>query len=378
MPDWAKADLQAMKQKLGEVEWEEEFGEIGGEECMAKFCETVERVTRECVPTKLRRTGNKPLWMTGNIMRMLRRKRRLWRAYTEEGYYRQDFRDYQAYQEVQKEIRKEIKKAKRKLERSLAKKAKKDPKKFYSYLKSKTSNRVSVGPLRGEDGLVTDSKEMAGILNAQYTSVFTMEDTANMPEPEYLFTGDDPLTEVRFERDEAERKLKNIKASGAPGPDKVWSRVLHDMAEILATPLTIIFNRLMEEGGVPAIWRLANVCPIFKKGAKGDPANYRPVSLTCVVGKVMESLIRDKIVEHLERHGLIRPSQHGFMSGRSTATNMLVYMETLTKLMAEGHAVDVLYLDFAKAFDNVPHERLLMKCRGIGWMASFLSGSGCG
>jgi hypothetical protein len=80
----------------------------------------------------------------------------------------------------------------------------------------------------------------------------------------------------------------------------------------------------------------------------------------------MESLIRDKIVEHLERHGLIRPSQHGFMSGRSTATNMLVYMETLTKLMAEGHAVDVLYLDFAKAFDKVPHKRLLMKCRGMG------------
>ena len=127
VPDWAKADLQAMKQKLGEVEWEEEFGEMGGEECMAKFYETVERVTRECVPTKLRRTGNKPLWMTGNIMRMLRRKRRLWRAYTEEGYYSLDFRDYLAYQEVQKEIRKEIKKAKRKLERSLAKKAKKDP-----------------------------------------------------------------------------------------------------------------------------------------------------------------------------------------------------------------------------------------------------------
>ena len=137
---------------------------------MAKFYETVERVTRECVPNKLRRTGNKPLWMTGNIMRMLRRKRRLWRAYTEEGYYRQDFRDYLAYQEVQKEIRKEIKKAKRKLERSLAKKAKKDPREVLL----KTSNRVSVGPLRGEDGLVTDSKEMAGILNAQYTSVLTM------------------------------------------------------------------------------------------------------------------------------------------------------------------------------------------------------------
>ena len=214
--------------------------------------------------------------------------------------------------------------------------------------------------------MVTDDKEMAGILNAQYTSVFNNEDLNNMPEPEILFTGDAPLTEVRFEGKEVEKKLRNLKTSGAPGPDILWSKVLHDMADVLAGPLAIIFNRLMEEGGVPLIWRMANVCPIFKKGTKGDPANYRPVSLTCVVGKVMESLVRDKIVEHLERNSLIRPSQHGFMAGRSTATNLLVYMEALTKLMDEEHAVDVLYLDFAKAFDKVPHKRLLEKCRGLG------------
>ena len=89
------------------------------------------------------------MWMTSKIMRKLRRKRRLWRAYAEERYSRQDFRDYHAYQEVQKEIKKLIKKAKRKLERSLAKKAKKDPKKLCYYLKSKTSNRGSVGLLMG-------------------------------------------------------------------------------------------------------------------------------------------------------------------------------------------------------------------------------------
>jgi hypothetical protein len=381
VPDWAKADMQAMRNKLGEVVWGEEFGQLGGEQCMDKFYEVLDRVTSECVPTKLRRTGSRPLWMNSNIMRMLRRKRRLWRAYTGEGYYRQDYRDFMAYQEVQKELKKQIRKAKRKLEKDLAKKAKKNPKKFYAYMKSKTSNRVSVGPLVGEGGMVTDNKEMAGILNAQYTAVFTREETGVLPEAESLYTGDDPLTDIRFEREEVEKKLKNIKQSGAPGPDKVWSRVLHDMADILAGPLATIYNKLMEEGGVPLIWRMANVCPIFKKGTKGDPANYRPVSLTCVVGKVMESLVRDKIVEHLDRNSLIRPSQHGFMSGRSTATNMLVYMEALTKLLDEGHTVDVLYLDFAKAFDKVPHQRLLEKCKGLGldgkvleWIRVWLGG----
>ena len=202
----------------------------------------------------------------------------------------------------------------------------------------------------GEEGLVTDEKEMAGILNAQYTGVFTREETAHLPAPEFLFTGEGALSEMRFEERQVVKKLKGIKPTGAPGPDKVWSRVLHDMADALGRPLAIIYNKLIEEGHVPSIWRRANVCPIFKKGTKGDPANYRPVSLTCVVGKVMESLIRDKIVEHLERHNLIRASQHGFMAGRSTVTNLLVYMETLTKLMDEDQAVDVLYLDFSKAF----------------------------
>ena len=341
VPDWAKADMQAMREKLGQIRWEEEFGQLSGTACMEKFYEVLGRVTRDCVPTKIRRAGTKSLWMNGNIMRMLRRKRRLWKAYSGDGYYRQDYQDFLAYQEIKKLIRK----AKRKLERNLAKKAKKDPKKFYSYLKGKTSNRVSVGPLVGEDGLVTGNKEMAGILNAQYTEVFTREDTNHLPEPEHLFMGDDPLTEAKFAREEVEKKLKGIKVTGAPGPDKVWSKVLHDMADLLAGPLTIIYNKLMEEGNVPDIWRLANVCPVFKKGAKGDPANYRPVSLTCVVGKVMESLIRDTMVEHLEKHNLIRDSQHGFMSGRSTATNMLVYMEALTNLLDQGHVVDVLYLD---------------------------------
>ena len=136
--------------------------------------------------------------------------------------------------------------------------------------------------------------------------------------------------------------------------------MLHKLADTLGKPLSIIYNKLMEEGYVPSIWRMANVCPIFKKVTKRDPANYSPVSLTCVVGKVMESLIRDKIVEHLEKYSLIRASQQRFMAGRSTTTNMLVYMETLIRLMDEGHAVDVLHLDFSKPFYKVPHRRLLV------------------
>ena len=123
VPDWGKADMQKMKAKLSEVEWEDKLRELGGGEAMDKFYEILDTVTKECVPTKMRRTGNRPLWMTGNIMRMLRKKKRLWRAYSGEKYYMVDHREYLAYQSVQKEVKKQIRMAKRKLERSLAKKA---------------------------------------------------------------------------------------------------------------------------------------------------------------------------------------------------------------------------------------------------------------
>ena len=151
VPDWGKADMLAMKTKLSEVGWEDELRDLGGGEAMDRFYEIVDRVTGECVPNKRRRAANRPLWMTGNIMRRIRKKRRLWRAYTGEKYYMADHRDFVAYQEVQREIKRQIRRAKRKLERSLAKKGKKNSKRFHAYMKSKTSNKVSVGPLMGEE-----------------------------------------------------------------------------------------------------------------------------------------------------------------------------------------------------------------------------------
>ena len=109
--------------------------------------------------------------------------------------------------------------------------------------------------------------------------------------------------------------------------------------------------------------------------------NYRPVSLTCIVCKIMESIIRDDIVNHLNRNMLIRTSQHGFMFSKSCQTNLIEYLDTLTKLVEAGHSVDIIYLDFAKAFDKVPHQRLLLKLQSHGvtgkllaWISAWLTG----
>ena len=387
VPDWAKADMEGLRTAILEINWVERLEGKTGLKAWDILKRVIQEETDRCVPLKRRRTSSRPLWMNKNILRLIRKKRRLWKAYTrEEGPLpgrpgNRDSASFVAYRNVQNEVQKSIKRAKRKVERKLAKDRKGKSKSFFSYIKKKTSNRVSVGPLKVEDEVVADSTKMASILNTWYCSMFTEEDTSNMPEAENLCKVGQELDSVEFTAEKVEKKLKKLRPTAAPGPDKIWARVAHDLATELSIPLAMVYSKCMDEGVVPEEWKWANVTPIYKKGSKGLPGNYRPVSLTCILCKVMESVIRDSIVEHLTSKSLLRQSQHGFMRGKSTVTNLLEYLEELTMAIDRGEDVDVLYLDFSKAFDKVPIRRLLSKCEGLGikgkllgWVEQWLTG----
>ncbi len=128
----------------------------------------------------------------------------------------------------------------------------------------------------------------------------------------------------------------------------------------------MIYRQSLRTGEVPEDWRNANVTPIFKKGKKTDPGNYRPVSLTSVSCRILESIIRDDLMKHLMGNDLLTSSQHGFVPNRSCCTNLLEFFETVTSVIDQGDPFDVIFLDFAKAFDKVPKERLLEKLRAHG------------
>ncbi|KAJ7420827.1 RNA-directed DNA polymerase from mobile element jockey-like protein [Willisornis vidua] len=145
------------------------------------------------------------------------------------------------------------------------------------------------------------------------------------------------------------------------GPDGIHPKVMRELAEELAKPLSIIYQQSCLSGEVPDDWKLANVMPIHKKGCKEDLDNYRPVSLTSVPGRVMEQIILSAITQHLQDgHGL-RPSQHGFRKGRSCLTNLISFYDQVTHLVDEGKALDVVYLELSKVFDTVSHSILLEK-----------------
>ena len=165
--------------------------------------------------------------------------------------------------------------------------------------------------------------------------------------------------------------LENINVYKTPGPDGIAPRVLKETKNEICKPLSIIFNKSLNSGKIPRDWKLANVTPIQKKGNKAQPCNYRPISLTSIVGKIMETIMRDKLVNFLEENSLIKNSQHGFCNKRSCVTNFFDFYNDVFNIFDESKAVDVIYLDFQKAFDTVPHNRLLSKLNSHGISGNF-------
>lgn len=246
---------------------------------------------------------------------------------------------------------------------------KKDTKSFYAYVRSRSKTKVKVGPLVDESGsTISDSKHMAEVLNNYFSSVFTREDVSKMVEAPMIFKGTDSeaLNNITIDVAVVKKKIEALRSDKAPGPDEVPPRVLRHLAEELCYPLSVILQKSIDEGVAPEDWKQANVSPIFKKGSKSQASNYRPVSLTCQLCKLGESIIREEIIGHLDKNNLINPSQHGFGKGRSCLTNLLEFLDKVTQAVDAGDNIDVIYLDFAKAFDMVPHIRLMKKLEAHG------------
>ena len=375
--DNAKGNFAAMHQELAAVDWTELLQSLPIADCWKAFKEIINRLEERYIPKKkLHKTKmQKPIWMTYKAMRLVKRKQNVYKRY--KNVHRP------AYVKATKEVKKEIKKAKKKFEYKLAQNIKEDKKSFYAYVRSKNKSKPKIEPLAGDNGdVIEDITSMAKNFNKFFSSVFTVEDTENMPAAENVFSSQSAgaLRDVIVCENIIKGKLAKLRSDKAAGADAMSPWLLKEVHDLLVTPISILLRKSLDDGEVPDDWKIANVSPIFKKGVKSQTSNYRPVSLTSQVSKVIESVLRDAIVSHLETNELIRDSQHGFRKGRSCLTNLLVFLDKVTKYIDDGYSVDVIYLDFAKAFDKVPHQRLLDKLKGHGingkvfnWIESWLT-----
>ena len=167
---------------------------------------------------------------------------------------------------------------------------------------------------------------MAEELNKYFSSVFTKEDMQHIPDlANSIMNLTSNLSDIVIDEELVRKKLQKLRSDKATGTNDISSKLLVEIKDEVCTPLTVIFQNLLATGQVPSDWKQADVTPIHKKRSRSEPSNYRPISLTNQICKLFETIVRDAIVEHLERNELINDTHHGFRRGRSCLTNLLIF-----------------------------------------------------
>ena len=226
-------------------------------------------------------------------------------------------------------------------------------------MNSKLKSKSNIATIVSDNNICDTDLKKADIFNSQFSSVF-VEDNGTLPR----FDTDvvESIPDIVVSIDAIVESINRLKVNSAAGPDSLPSILFKKFPHEFAIPLQKIFQSSYNLGVLPSQWKVAHVVPIFKnKGKRSDPLNYRPVSLTCICCKLFERIIKDKMWKFARENKLISEHQHGFVSKRSTQTQLLECGNYWTYWVSKKEGVDVVYLDISKAFDTVSHPKLLYK-----------------
>ena len=276
-----------------------------------------------------------------------------------------------------------LRKSKRSFEKNIASQSKHNPKAFWNHTRRKLKTKCGVAPLlsnlKDKNSLKYNDEEKANILQDQFSSVFIKEPDGAIPT--ISNRTDSYITNLHVTEEMVLTELSTLNPNKSCGPENIHPRMLLELADIMAAPVALLFNMTIEHGIIPKDWKLGYISPIHKKGSKNVAENYRPISLTSVLCKIIERFVRGVVLKHLQNNGLLSKRQFGFINGRSTTTQLLYYLDKCISTIVEGGVIDTIYLDFAKAFDTVAHRRLLGKLHAYGikgkifvWIKEFLCG----
>lgn len=315
------------------------------------------------VPTKTKKTGNENPWITREVIHLKRKIKRLRRRNASPT----------TVQNLQATLSSSIGHAKRHyFNNTLPHFIRTAPEKFWKFLskKNKAVDQII------KDGIpVVEKQSIAEHFNAFFHSVFINSEELALP-----FS---PLSNVSPEFVSAQGVLSmilNLKTKSTPGPDNIPNVFLRRYAEMLSHFLVIIFGASLSTAALPPDWRTARVVPVPKKGDPTMITNYRPISLTSSCCKMLEHVIANFIRDFLEDNNILSPAQHGFRKGFSTVTQLTTVIHSLARILDKSGQVDVIFLDFRKAFDLVSHSKLIEKLKMINlppfiinWVAAYVT-----
>ena len=386
-PLYHKTDYPAIKKQLSEVNWAEKLQGLNTNERWEVFCEKFNKTVDENTP-KVQKRRKHPIPLDQEIRQKIDEKDRMSRKLVElkrQKKWGEHEELWKKYCRIRNKVRNLSRVARKEYEQKIARESKDNPKKVFAYMNSKVKTRQGIGdicidPENPKSKVTSDDHEKASIFSKFFGSV-QVDEKDHSPFVEKREIQDQmPTLKIKDMRGKLLKILKNLKPNKRGGVDKQAPKVLKEVAEEIVDVVIMIFEESLKSAEVPQDWLKAIIAVIYKKGKKSLAGNYRPVSLTCILCKCMEKLIRDHIIDHMKRNKLFSKFQYGFLAGRSVTLQLLYAMDKWTEALDKGEETDCIYTDFMKAFDRVPHKRLIskMKSYGIseeicGWVEAFLN-----
>ena len=380
--NWVKGKYRRIRHDLSFHDWEHEFSNLDIDQMTNHLTTTLINLANSHIPIK-KNSPPCPPWHK-NVPRATRNLRsRAWQEYKDA---RRRFgrRSPQALHKLNQvntinaELRSSTLVAQSNYEEHLAAQRKDKPKLFHSYIRHKKKARPRVGPLSIHGNLSDDPSAMADQFVNAFSSVFSVEEVLD-PSPHQYSQGS--IEEINLDIQDVRNRLKQLKSDSAMGPDNLHPLLLKECADELALPFYLLFSKSLHIGKLPHTWKTSLVTPIFKKGKRTDPLNYRPISLTPIPCKILERIISKTLYSFIEEYLIFDDAQYGFRPNRSVVDQLLLTYNDITYWYDQGATVDLILFDFTKAFDRVQHNILLDKlvCLGISgplleWIRSFLIG----
>ena len=387
--NYLMANWKAIKAKLSEIKWEEILSkQKTSEGKLNVILDTVISIVDEyCAKFKQRGRNQKNIPRDRRILlrKRIKLKKKLREKYLTTS---KKFNIERAIEDIEQQLLDSLKNERNNEEMQAIENIKINPKHFFTYAKKHNKTKSKIGPFKVNNEITTDPEKISNKLLEQYSLAFSVPNPQyKIKDPKEFFSVNDAphgqqLTDFVFSKEDIAKEVKNIKTDSAAGPDFFPAILLKECAKELSEPLYLLWRHSLDNGDIAPLLKKAIVCPIHKaKSPRSDPISYRPVSLTSHIVKSFERVLRAKIVNFLKENNLIPNDQHGFISGRSTLSQLLHHVEEIIRTWEEGRVTDTIYLDFAKAFDKVDHDILCHKIRQLGitgkvghWIKEFLTG----
>ena len=311
------------------------------------------------VPTKTIQPNKDKPWINTSIKRLIRKKKKWFKKFKSCS----SERVKNKYLTIKKTCQRECRKAHNNYVKELVTDETPNNKRLWQYIKSKNTESVTVGELLYDNEVYTDPIDKANILNNQFCSVFTEPNGKTKEIDENSFPN---IENIKVSEPGVKKLLDNINVHKSTGPDEIPGRLLKQFSHFLSPVYAILFQASLDQGIVPSDWKLANIVPLFKKGDRSIPENYRPISLTSISCKLLEHIIYSNIMKHLKKFNILSDAQHGFRQGRSCESQLITTTtDFINSIDKKGH-IDAILLDFSKAFDKVCHPSFFSKLKSYG------------